>query len=109
MPEYILKDDELAFSIVPTTIRQSKFGVSLQRYVNSITIINYGASIVTVNSTIILYPGTVGSAVGDSISFGGNKGEIFKGTIDIAFNLAVGNNCLILQKIYFPEYFKTKP
>lgn len=110
MEQYNLKDDLLPFNIVPVTLNTSKIGVSLGQYVNSVQIINYGLSTIRVNNVITLYPGVPGTRPGDSITFGGNKGELYKGSIDIAFDSAVpaNNNCLILQKIYLPDFFKAK-
>jgi len=51
---------------------------------NGFIAVNTGDEIVTVNDRI-LYPGVPGTNNGDSITIGGNFGEIFLGNIKIAF------------------------
>lgn len=58
--------------------------VNRVKYCNGFTAVNTGDELVTVNG-FPLYPGTPGTIIGDSISFGGNAGEIYFGTIDIVF------------------------
>lgn len=99
-----LKSIMVVYNILPITLKQNKTGVSINSNCNSITIINYGTTIITVNGVITLYPGTPGTNSGESISLGGNIGEVYKGRLDIAFSALAGNNCLILQKIYDPNF-----
>lgn len=51
---------------------------------NGFTVVNTGDDIAFVNDHI-LYPGTIGTFVGDSMTFGGNIGEIYMGSIRIRF------------------------
>lgn len=68
---------------------------------NGFTAINKGTVDTSING-IILKPGT-GTASGESISFGGNLGEIYKGRIDVTFpSGSAGANVVIIQKIYLP-------
>jgi hypothetical protein len=67
---------------------------------NGFTAVNVGDDLVTVNG-FPLYPGTPGTNIGDSISFGGNAGEIYLGTIDVVFaNVGVLPQVAISQKYY---------
>jgi len=66
---------------------------------------NIGDTPVTVNKKI-LFPSTTPLTVqGDAISFGGNEGEIYVGTIDIAFLVPLGATPLIeiIQKYYIDK------
>lgn len=51
---------------------------------NGFIAVNTGDEIVTVNDRI-LYPGVPGTNNGDSVTIGGNVGEIFLGNIKITF------------------------
>lgn len=67
---------------------------------NCLTITNTGADNVRVKGKI-LYPGTVGSILGDSISIGGNEGEIFnEKRLTISFETSVNPSVEIIQKYY---------
>ena len=66
---------------------------------NGYTAINKGTIRAMING-IELLPGS-GTASGESISFGGNLGEIFSGRIDVTFPSGnVGANVCLIQKIY---------
>lgn len=66
---------------------------------NGFTAINKGLVDAEVNG-VILKPGTA-TGSGESVSFGGNFGEIFRGRIDVIFpNGAVGANVCFIQKVY---------
>lgn len=68
---------------------------------NGFTVTNTGDTIVVVNDTI-LYPGTPGTFLGDSRSFGGNKGELYVGKLKVSFVLPLGvlPQLEITQKFY---------
>ena len=69
---------------------------------NSLTLVNTGDNIVTVEN-IILYPGTPGTNVGDSFSIGGNEGEILdKKDLRVVFNspATAGQQIMITQKYF---------
>lgn len=51
---------------------------------NGFIAVNTGDSIVTVNDRV-LYPGVPGTSLGDSVTIGGNLGEIYLGQIKIVF------------------------
>jgi hypothetical protein len=76
-------------------------GVVVDPLCNAYTVINIGTSIAYVNG-VPLNPGTPGTNNGESISQGGNRAEIFRGRIDIAFDGAKGK-IVIIQKIYLPN------
>lgn len=98
-----MQETTLNYSWVPITVKKNS-QPALNLNCNSITLINYGTSTVRINDAIILYPGVPGTRSGESISIGGNRLEIFKGVIDVAFNSVVpgANLLVILQKIYIP-------
>jgi hypothetical protein len=92
----------LTYNILPTNLKVNG-SVIIDLLCNSITLINTGDAPALVNGSIPLNGGTIGTSNGESISFGGNKGELFKGRLDIAFPLGTGvQNVLILQKVYLP-------
>jgi len=67
---------------------------------NGIVVTNIGADIVTVDGKI-LYPGTVGTSLGDSFTVGGNEGEIYRRKlIVVAFAATTGPAVEISQKYY---------
>lgn len=71
---------------------------------NSVTIINTGTTVLTVNSVIPLNPGTPGTNNGESITIGGNRMEILGARLDLAFAGAVGN-AVVIQKVYTNDNF----
>lgn len=75
--------------------------VEVTRNCNGITFTNIGDTIVTVEG-MVLYPGTVGTILGDSRTIGGNEGEILhKKQIVVTFNTGGANpNIEIIQKYY---------
>lgn len=70
---------------------------------NAYVVTNVGDTIVEFNGHI-LYPGTPGTTIGDSFTFGGHPGEIFVGTMKVQFQPPVGvaPALEIIQKFY-PE------
>lgn len=74
--------------------------ITMERGCNTATFINTGDNIVTVND-VVLYPGTPGTSVGDSFTFGGNQDEVFAGFIKVAFqSVSAGQQLTIIQKYY---------
>lgn len=67
---------------------------------NGFIAVNTGDDIVRINDQV-LYPGVPGITIGDSVTYGGNFGELFIGQIKISFD-GVGANpqVAINQKIY---------
>lgn len=70
---------------------------------NGFTVTNTGDTIVRVND-LILYPGTIGTNLGDSISFGGNENERYVGKLKVAFNLLPGvqPELEVVYKVFVP-------
>lgn len=69
-------------------------------FCNGFTVTNVGDDPVTVNGRV-LYPGTPGTSNGDSFSFGGNFGEVYKGNISIQFaGTGVAPLVTVEQKFY---------
>lgn len=74
--------------------------VEILPHCNCITMTNLGDSIAYVNGKP-LYPGTIGSIAGDSLSIGGNEGEIFNSKrLPISFTGGATNNLEVIQKYY---------
>lgn len=74
---------------------------------NGFTFTNTGDTTAYVNGMVI-YPGTVGTTLGDSRSIGGNEGEIYGGVIKLAFDtVAPGTNpqVEIVQKFYIEKKY----
>lgn len=69
---------------------------------NGFTVTNTGDSIVRVNGRT-LYPGVPGTSLGDSISIGGNHGEVYTGNINISFGAGAAPACEVEQKFYILE------
>jgi hypothetical protein len=90
-------ENSLTYNIIYTTYRANT-SMIIPRLCNSIIAINQGVTVATVNG-VILNPGTAGVNNGESFVFGGNKGEIFYGRVDISFPTGAGN-VLVVQKIY---------
>lgn len=68
---------------------------------NGFFITNTGDAIATVNGHV-LYPGTIGTNNGDSITIGGNAGEIYAGVVSIFFGAGATPMVTIEQKFYLP-------
>lgn len=69
---------------------------------NAIMFTNIGDTIARVNGMVIFPSATPLTALGDSRSIGGNENEIFKGTIQLAFDVPAGANPLVevVQRFY---------
>lgn len=68
---------------------------------NGLTVTNIGDDTVTVKG-MVLYPGTVGSILGDSRSIGGNANEIlYEKRLSISFaGVGVAPNIEVIQKYF---------
>lgn len=67
---------------------------------NAIMITNIGADVAVVDGRI-LYPGTPGSSIGDSITIGGNEGETYgRQIISITFQTTVNPKIEVTQKYF---------
>lgn len=91
----------LYFNFIQKNVN-SNTQVSVEQTCNSFTVLNTGTTVAMINF-IPLNPGTPGVNNGESISFGGLKGEILKGRIDISFPATGRGNVIVIQKIYLPD------
>lgn len=71
---------------------------------NSITITNTGTAAAILDN-ITLYPGTVGTSLGDSVTIGGNQLEVLtRKAMRLSFPApAAGQKVSIIQKFYKPQ------
>lgn len=74
--------------------------VTRQENCNGFIAINTGDAIVFVNDRI-LYPGVPGTSNGDSVTVGGNFGEIYTGNIKISFGAGANPQVTVEQKFYY--------
>jgi len=86
------------YNISVVTINKSGF-VNVMENCNSWMVTNTGADIVEVND-MILYPGTVGTSLGDAKTIGGNENEVYAGNIKVSFRTLVNPAVEIVQKAY---------
>lgn len=94
--------DPFQWNEVTTPYRESG-QVTVQKGCNSITYTNLGDVIAQVNGKTLFPSATPATVAGDSISLGGNLGEVYKGDINLKFVLpTAGTNPLveIIQKFY---------
>jgi hypothetical protein len=91
----------LRYNWFPNTYNSSQ-QISVLDKCNSISFTNTGDETVTINGVKVLYPGTVGSILGDSFTIGGNYGEILsEKRISISFAGGGANPQIeIDQKVY---------
>jgi hypothetical protein len=75
--------------------------IVVDKFCNGVTVINIGTSVMRANQ-IPLNPGTPGTNNGESWTFGGNRGEVYSGRIDLSFTGNAGS-ALVIQKVYIPE------
>ncbi len=67
---------------------------------NGFIVTNTGDDVAYINDRI-LYPGTPGTSNGDSVSIGGNFGELYFGTIKLSFaGIGANPQVTIEQKFY---------
>lgn len=74
---------------------------TIDRRCNSWSVLNTGTTVMTVNG-VPLNPGVPGTNNGESFLSGGNRGEIFRGRVDIAFAGNAGA-AIFIQKIYISK------
>lgn len=76
------------------------------QYCNGFTATNIGDVDVLINGKILFASATPATQQGDSISFGGNEGEIYIGNIQITFVVGgAGTNprCELIEKFYVDD------
>lgn len=88
----------LIYDIVPSFYTANAH-VQLDRYCNGVTVVNIGATNMTVNH-VPLAPPVAPALLGEAQTFGGNRNELFRGRIDIGFTAGAGSRCIVIQKIY---------
>ena len=91
--------DPFGFNITQNLITRSQ-EVSVVRGCNSVQVINFGDAQVMFNGITLFPSATPATVVGDTLSFGGNLGEIYKGNINIMFGAGVTPRAMIIQKFY---------
>ena len=72
--------------------------VEVDKFCNAFTVVNTGATDMTVNGIPLAAP-VAPALLGEAVQFGGNKGEIYIGRIDLSFTGGTGR-CIVTQKIY---------
>lgn len=74
--------------------------VEIPQRTNGVTVVNTGNSVLIVQG-IPLAPPVAPAQLGEAYSFGGNRGEIFHGRLDINFQNATGTGrCVVMFKEY---------
>jgi len=102
----ILAEKTLFYDIVNSTYNANAH-VQIDQFCNGVTVVNTGLVAVNVNG-IPLAPPVAPQLLGEAISFGGNRNEIFYGRVDVAFAAGVGARCIVTQKVYV-KFSVTKP
>ena len=87
-------------------ILQKSDWYNVEKLCNGFTVTNIGDTICLVNDQTF-YPGVPGVSLGDSRTYGGNEGELYKGVIKVAFQQPLGANPQIelIQKVYSEDNF----
>lgn len=94
----------LFYNLTPQTYRTDT-KVEVDPYCNGFTAVNIGTTPLIINGVPLLPPAVAGG-IGESVSFGGNRGEVYIGRIDLQFPNGTGGVALITQKVYEPLYNK---
>jgi len=85
--------------------------VIVEKLCNGFTAINYGDVIAEINGIRIFPSATPATVVGDSLSVGGNAGEIYKGQIILKFvqpTAGVAPRVVIVQKYLIKDQEDSK-
>jgi len=93
----------ISYNVIVQTYTEQK-EVEVSPLCNGVTIRNIGDQICLING-IRLLPALVVGGSGESVAFGGNLGEIYKGRLQLQFIAPAGVNPLveITQKYYLYE------
>lgn len=95
--------ERLLYSEVAQIVREST-EVVVHEECNGWVAVNKGQDIAVING-IQLFPPLVANTTGDSVSIGGNVGELYnKKTIKVVFESTTQPYILIIQKIYAKRY-----
>lgn len=95
------KFDPFRFNVV--TNQYTKSGkIVVERGCNSVQVTNLGTGTVQINGITLFPSATPATVAGDSVSFGGNLGEIYKGDLNLVLVLPLGAAPLVevTQKYY---------
>lgn len=98
--------EKTLFYNIVNTVYETNAKVEVDRYCNGFTVVNIGATAMNVNGVPLAAP-VAPALLGESTSFGGNKGEIFFGRVDVSFTGGAGR-CIVSQKVY-TEFERGKP
>lgn len=104
MHQNIIQEDTLFYNIITATYSENAH-VQIDPFCNGLTVVNIGTVGMNVNGVPLSAP-PAGASLGEAQTFGGNRREIFRGRIDIAFNAAAGAQALVIQKIYIQDIQK---
>ena len=96
------KEITLLFNTLYKTVLQNA-QIEIPELCNNITIINIGTTQAVIDSALPLNAGVPGTNNGESFTYGGNKGEMFYGRLNVAFPAGGVGNVLIIFKIYLPN------
>lgn len=102
----VIAEKTLFYDIVNYTYHQNA-AVQIDQYCNGVTIVNTGTVAMNANGIPLAAP-VAPQLLGESVSFGGNRNEIFYGRLDVAFVAAGGAQCIVSQKVYV-KFQQTKP
>jgi hypothetical protein len=76
--------------------------INVQPKCNAIIITNLGDTIAFINGAILFPSATPTTDAGDSLSFGGNEGDVYVGNLKLSFQFPVNANpqVQIIQQYY---------
>lgn len=95
-----MPEETLFWNASPIFVTQNA-SVEVDRLCFSVTVVNLGATAMTANQIPLAAP-VAPALLGESITFGGHKKDIYRGRIDIGFVGGAGR-CAIIQNVYL-EY-----
>ncbi len=92
----------MAFDMMATTYKANTPQVKPREGCFAVMATNVGDDAVTVND-MILYPGVIGTSLGDSRTFGGHFGYEYRGIIRIAFAGVGANPAVEIVQEFVPD------
>jgi hypothetical protein len=91
--------NKLEFNIIQQNV-VTQAEIEVHKGCNAVTVRNIGDDIILFNGIPLQPPPGVGLS-GESVSFEGNIGEVYRGRIQISFaGVGINPNCEITQKFY---------